>query len=152
MADLAHWLGGVEPRDETQAARDAAQMIAGIPKANRANLTASKQSKLKKFAKEGMEFKFSLLAPLDGTTKPTIDKLKGVYSVTICVEELCGDLQQYGMHNIFLIASDWTHDVNEDKERPAAGAQPIDLFTSHAEFSLDTIKKALTFFQQHRQD
>ena len=146
MADLARWLGGVEPRDDFRTARDAAQMMAGIPKADRANLTASERSKLKKFAEEGLEFKFSLLAPLDGTTKPTIDKLKGVYSVTIRVEELRGDLQRYDIHDVFLIASDWTYNSDEDEDRPAAGARPIDLFTSHAEVSLDTIKKASTFF------
>ena len=152
MADYTRWLGGENPRDDARTTREAALMMAGIPKTARGALTASELSKLKKSAEEGLEHKFSLLAPLDGSMTPTIDKLKGVYSVTIRVEELRNSLQMYDMADVFLIANEFAWDVNNDEFRPAQGAAPIDLFTSHADVSMDIIKKSSTFFQRRGQD
>jgi hypothetical protein len=151
MADMARWLGGIAALEDPRPRKDTLQMLSGVAKDKREALTTTEKSKLKKFAEEGLEFKFKLLAPLDGSNKPTLEKLQGVYSVTIRVEELRTSLQKYDMDDVFLIASDWEHVAASDEDRPAVGARPIDLFTSYGDVSLETAKKASTFHQRRGQ-
>ena len=76
-------LFGFTPRANARTIADSATMQAAVSKTDRAALTSSERSKLKSKAETGLEFKFSLLPPLDGSIKPSLENLKGVYSATM---------------------------------------------------------------------
>ena len=56
-----------------------------------------------------------------------------------------------GKKGTFLLKTPLEHDAASDEDRPTVGARPIDLFTSYGDVSLETVKKASTFYQRRGQ-
>jgi hypothetical protein len=151
MADPARWLGGHAPRDDARTRGEGTSMLSGIRKEQRHQLTPKDLLNLKAKAEEGMEYKFKIMDPLDGE-KPTKDKLKDVYSVNLRIEEFRSACKRFDMSDVFQIASAYSLDEDEDEYRPAIGCRPIDLFNSHSDVTLDTVKKASAFYFRRGQD
>jgi Zinc knuckle len=144
MADLARWLG-CDPRQVARTDREANQSRHKISRNDRAALDERGRMKLMASAQEGLENKFSIMEPFDKNAKLTKEQLKGVYSVQLRVEELRYSLQEYDMLDVFTIPSRLVYEEGEGRWVPAQGARQIDLFTSHQDVSLDTIRKTMQF-------
>ena len=150
MADFSHWLGQAAlnaPR--TDAAATA--LVAGVSKADRAALNAGEKAKLKRYAEEGLEFKFKLFAPIDGSGANDLDQLKKIYSVTMRVGELKSAMMNYDLQDVFRIASAYKENLVSHEDEPDPEAEAVDLFAKHAEVSLETVKQASMFFSRFGQ-
>jgi Zinc knuckle len=151
MADFTHWLGQPALNAPRTAAATTA-LVAGVRKEDRAALTPMEKSKLKKIAQEGLEFKFKLFAPLDGSGVDDVEQMKKIYSVTMRVGELKSAFMEYDLQDVFRIASSYVENPMTRDDEPDPNAEAIDLFTKHAEVSLETVKQASLFFSRYGQD
>ena len=95
MMTMSKILGGSTCRADAHLISDLEKTLAGVPKAERKNLSVSELQKLKSKAEAGLENKFMLMAPL-ADTKANKDQLESIYSITMRVEEFHKSLQAFG--------------------------------------------------------
>jgi uncharacterized membrane protein YgcG len=144
MADPnARYLGGANPLQQRRTLEAAERHLSGVSKLDRSNLTQTDMSKLKRAAETGLETKFSMMEPFVGT-KTSTEQLKSIYSVTMRMEEFRKSLQSFDMDDVFCIASDYEMDADTNWI-PAVGNRPINLFTSHQDVDLETVKRASSY-------
>ena len=146
------WLAGEQRRSEARTLSEGLAFQSSIPKRDRASLSTTEKSKLKIRAETGLEYKFRRMEYVfskDGSNVPTKESLKGVYEVGIRIEEFENCLKAFDMNDVFTIPNTYTKAADDNGNefwQPSAGAAPINLFTSHSDVDLDTVKKASEYF------
>ena len=138
---MSKFLGGSTCRADAHLIADLEKTLAGVPKAERANLSVTELQKLKSKAEAGL-----LMAPL-ADTKANKDQLQSNYSFTMWVEEFHKSLQAFDMDDVFTIASEYIDEVknNVTYKIPGLNAAVINLFSMHSKVDSETIKHASEF-------
>jgi hypothetical protein len=109
----------------------------------RANLSRTDTSKLKRAAETRLDTMFTVMEPFVGT-KMSTDQLKTIFLATMRMEEFRRSLQSFDMDNVFRVASDY--EMHDDGNWiPANGNRPINLFTLHQDVNLETVKHASSY-------
>ena len=138
--DPAWWLNGVRSRPVARLHRETTAVLTRIPKEQRASLTAQQKIKLKAACKEPLKEPHFNFLTQDNSLDLT--SLQSLYSVRMKVEELRLILTADDMHGVFTMPSQMCEDPTWLYNYvPAAGCQPLDMFTSIEMIDLDLMMK-----------
>jgi hypothetical protein len=123
------------------------EFASGMSKEERAKLSVSDKQKYCDKATKGLESKFTML---ESTTDVGVDKEKPkpLYNVATRIDEYKRQVKAFNMQDVFTIPNEFTEDTKGGLV-PAAGAQPIDLFSSYTSIDLEKVKSYSQFVFQN---